>query len=329
MEQNGITEEKMKRITVIGAGMMASALCTPICDNGCGIKLVGTPLDDEIIEELKRSGRHITLGRTLPEGIGFYRFDELDDSFFDCDIIVSGVSSFGVEWFAETVVPRLKSGVPVLAVTKGLYNSGGSLIGFPEYYETKRGDVPFCAVGGPCTSYELADRAYSSVAFCGRDEKVLRGLAETFATDYYRVETTTDVRGLETAVALKNCYALGVTLTVGEYEIKAPGKPYYNPQAAAFTESAREMRRLVARAGGTAEALDFGIGDLYVTIYGGRTRKLGILLGSGKTFAEARSILNGVTLESVEIAKRIGAYLEASGEISEYPLLKRIFGLIK
>lgn len=309
--------------------MMASALCIPLSDNGCEIRLVGTPLDDGIIAGLKKDGRHITLDRTLPAGISYYTFKELSESFFDCDVIVCGVSSFGVDWFADNVIPRLRKGVPVLAVTKGLYDQGGELIGFPEYYETKRNDVPFCAIGGPCTSYELADRADSSVAFCGRDISVLSFCAEAFETDYYHVAVTADVRGLETAVALKNCYALGVTLAVGEYEKKTPGKPYYNPQAAAFTESAREMRRLVRRAGGTDESLDFGIGDLYVTIYGGRTRKLGILLGSGKTFAEAREILNGVTLESVEIAKRIGAYIEACGKIDDFPLLKRIYGYIK
>ena len=319
----------MKKITVIGAGMMASALCVPMRDNGCEVKLIGTPLDDAIIDGLKADGRHITLDRRLPDGIDFYRFSELDDGFFDCDIVVSGVSSFGVEWFAEAIIPYLKPGIPVLGVTKGLYETGRGLISFPEYYETKRSDVPFCAVGGPCTSYELADRANSSVAFCGRDKAVLDLCASALETPYYHVERSTDVRGIETAVALKNCYALGVTLAVGEYEVKAPGRMYYNPQAAMFTESVREMRRLVARIGGAAESLDFGIGDLYVTIYGGRTRKLGILLGSGKTFAEARAILNGVTLESVEIARRIGAYVEARGEIDDFPLLKRIYGMIK
>lgn len=319
----------MKKITIIGAGMMASALCIPLRDNHNEIKLVGTPLDDEIISGLKKDNRHVTLDRTLPSGISFYSFNELQDAFFDCDILVSGVSSFGVDWFADSIIPRLKSGVPVLAVTKGLYKYNGGLISFPEYYETKRSDVSFCAIGGPCTSYELADRANSSVAFCGRNVKVLDLCAEAFETDYYHVTRTTDVRGIETAVALKNCYALGVTLAVGEYEKKTPGKAYYNPQAAMFTESVNEMRRLLARSGGATESLDFGIGDLYVTIYGGRTRKLGILLGSGKTFSEAREILKGVTLESVEIAKRIGAYVEAGGEIDDFPLLKRIYGLIK
>ena len=49
----------MKRtITIIGSGMMGSALAFPAFENGNEVRLVGTPLDREIIEECKRSGKH-------------------------------------------------------------------------------------------------------------------------------------------------------------------------------------------------------------------------------------------------------------------------------
>ena len=48
----------------------------------------------------------------------------------------------------------------------------------------------------------------------------------------------------------------------------------------------------------------FGAGDLYVTIYGGRTRMIGTLLGRGMRFEEALAELHGVTLESLVIATR-------------------------
>ena len=35
------------------------------------------------------------------------------------------------------------------------------------------------------------------------------------ATDYYHISLTTDVVGIESAVALKNGYALGIALTIG------------------------------------------------------------------------------------------------------------------
>jgi glycerol-3-phosphate dehydrogenase (NAD(P)+) len=52
-----------------------------------------------------------------------------------------------------------------------------------------------------------------------------------------------------------------------------------------------------------------GAGDLYVTVFGGRTVLLGRLLGGGLPFEKAREQLEGVTLESVEITTRVARAL--------------------
>ena len=43
----------MARITVLGAGMMGSALCVPLLDHGNQVRLVGTHLDGEIVQNLQ------------------------------------------------------------------------------------------------------------------------------------------------------------------------------------------------------------------------------------------------------------------------------------
>ena len=45
----------MSVITIVGAGMMGSAMSIPAADNGHEVRLVGTPLDREIIARLKRT----------------------------------------------------------------------------------------------------------------------------------------------------------------------------------------------------------------------------------------------------------------------------------
>ena len=69
----------MATVTVLGAGMMGSALCVPIVDRGHEVRLVGTPLDGAIVESLKRDRVHPTLnkGHTMPEGITPYAVEEL------------------------------------------------------------------------------------------------------------------------------------------------------------------------------------------------------------------------------------------------------------
>ena len=62
----------MATITFIGAGQMASALTFPAFENGHEVRLVGTPLDRDIIDGLRRDNFHITLKRTLHNGIRYY-----------------------------------------------------------------------------------------------------------------------------------------------------------------------------------------------------------------------------------------------------------------
>ena len=48
----------MSVITIVVAGMMGSALAFPAVENGNEVRLVGTHLDREIIDECRASGKH-------------------------------------------------------------------------------------------------------------------------------------------------------------------------------------------------------------------------------------------------------------------------------
>jgi len=111
------------------------------------------------------------------------------------------------------------------------------------------------------------------------------------------------------------------------------GKLHYNSQAALFAQSVREMRRILALFGGMDENIVLGAGDLYVTIFGGRTRLIGTLLGRGLSFEKAMEELKGVTLESVVIAKRTAAAVRKkiaanAAKAGDFPLLLHIDDII-
>ena len=98
----------MKRITIIGAGMMGSAMSIPARDNGREVHLVGTPLDDAIIAHARETHTHLTMQRPLPEGVAFYRFDEVRTALAGADVVICGVSSFGVDWFLQEALPLIR-----------------------------------------------------------------------------------------------------------------------------------------------------------------------------------------------------------------------------
>ena len=252
-------------------------------------------------------------------------------------MIIGGVSSFGVDWFADKILPIIPESTPILTVTKGLMDTpDGKLLTYPDLWRAKADSLgkklSLNAVGGPCTSYELVAHDQTEVAFCGDDLDTLAKPKEIMQTEYYHISITTDVRGIESAVALKNGYALGIALTIGLNQ-KAFGidsELHFNSQAAVFGQAVEEMYKLLAFQDSlTLQNLKVGIGDLYVTVYGGRTRLIGILLGRGLNIDEAKAELNGVTLESLVVAERVARAIIKSAELgradlADFPLLLHI-----
>ena len=331
----------MAVITIVGSGMMGSALAFPARENGNEVRLVGTHLDRAIIDECQRTGKHPKFEISFPLGISYYQIEELECALDGADLVIGGVSSFGVEWFGDTVLPKIKDGTPVLTVTKGLMDTAdGRLITYPEIWKSKLERIgkvlPLNAIGGPCTSYELAAHDQTEVTFCGDDLRVLEKLKAAMETDYYHISITTDVVGTESAVALKNGYALGIALTIGLNE-KFFGNDtlHFNSQAAVFAEATKEMARLLEFQGAlNLNSLACGIGDLYVTVYGGRTRLIGILLGRGLSIEEAKAELQGMTLESLVVAERVARAIRlniANGTLDAdcFPLLLHIDEIIR
>ncbi len=327
----------MAVITIVGSGMMGSALAFPARENGHEVRLVGTHLDREIIDACKKTDRHPKFVKDFPKGLKYYQIEQLEEALDGADLVIGGVSSFGVEWFGDYVLPKIKDGTNVLTVTKGLMDMpDGSLLPYPYLWQEKIDKIGkklnLTAVGGPCTSYELVAHDQTEVAFCGRDIEVLKQVKSLMQTDYYHISVSTDIMGVESAVALKNGYALGIALTIGLNQ-KAFGldsELHFNSQAAVFGQAAKEMYALLKLQG--ADNMNnfwVGVGDLYVTVYGGRTRLVGILLGRGLNIDEARAELNGVTLESLVVAVRVARAMRIRAEkgevdLMDFPLLMHV-----
>ncbi|NLE44344.1 MAG: glycerol-3-phosphate dehydrogenase [Chloroflexi bacterium] len=335
----------MVDIAIVGSGLMGTATSWPLTDNGHRVRLVGTHLDGDIIRSCREKRYHPTLKRTIPEGVTPFFVDEIEEALDGVEIIVSGVNSLGVHWIGRKLGPYLRPGQMVIAVTKGLEAAeNGDLLILPDvvYSELPEGirdQVSLAAIGGPCIAGELAGRRQTCVFFGSRDGEAVERLAAAFCTSYYHVWTTTDLQGLEFCVALKNACTLGVGLAAGMLEraggVDNADAHMYNTAAALFAEGCTEIDRMVEIFGGT-RSFAYGLpgaGDLYVTAQGGRTVRLGRLLGLGHSFAEAREMMAGETLEAAEIVRVLGEAfpkLTARGVIQpdDFPLLRALANVV-
>ena len=100
----------MSTITILGSGLMGTAVAWPLADNGHEVRLVGTHLDAEIIRSCLNSGYHPRLRRQLPGRVTSFYVEDLPKALDGADLIVSGVNSLGVHWIGRTFGPAALAG---------------------------------------------------------------------------------------------------------------------------------------------------------------------------------------------------------------------------
>ncbi len=310
-------------VTILGAGVMGSAMVLPLHDRGMAVHLVGTHLDDGIIASVGRNNFHPKLNVTLPQGITAFSHDELNKALgHDTDLIVLGVSSAGVDWATAKLASAMKRSVPVLMITKGMAVRGDSLLALPDVVQQAleaRLDfrVPVAAIAGPCIAGELAVRRPTGTVIVSRDLALAADLCARLQTEYYHPRPSLDMMGAEICAAFKNFFAIAVGWAHGRMEVMdAVENKARNNNAAAilFDQAVREMIVLTRAFGGTAESVWGmpGVGDLYVTCQAGRNARLGNYLGRGMTYSDVKSgPMKDDTIEGAELGLAVAPAIHA------------------
>ena len=85
----------MSKIVIIGAGAMGSAFALPCLDNNHDINIVGTHLENDFIDVLKKNDNlHPGLKTKIPKEINIFKFEKFDELLqSNVDLIVLGISS--------------------------------------------------------------------------------------------------------------------------------------------------------------------------------------------------------------------------------------------
>ena len=312
----------MSVVTILGAGVMGSAMCLPARDRSHDVRLVGTHLDIAIIDSVRTSRRHPRLDVELPPGVSPFHHGELAQALgTDTELVILGVSSAGVNWAIERLCEALTGPLAVVMITKGMHASGTALTALPDFVQSeirrrKGFDLPVAAIGGPCIAGELAVRRHTGTVIAARDIELARSLCAMLETDYYHPRASADVTGVETCAAFKNFFAIAVGWAAGQLEkLPAADNRAFNHNAAAivFDQAVTEMMLLTRALGGQAESVWGmpGAGDLYVTCQAGRNSRLGNNLGRGLTYAQVKDgPMKGDTIEGAELGLAVAETLE-------------------
>jgi len=330
----------MKKIVIIGAGAMGSAFAVPCIENKNDVTIVGTHLENELIDNINSNNKiHPALKTQLSTEIKFEKFEKLQTILEqDLDIIVCGVSSVGVKWFVDQISKNYKNTISIVLLTKGLSILDSELSTLSDKIKNllkKEGHskVNISAIKGPCLAAGLANKMRTGTVIANNNIEESQSLKEIISTNYYSTEISEDITGVELSGAIKNIYSMLIGASEGLSNSEAPkeiqSKYFLNTAASLIHRSISEMVEFVSHYGGKPETVYglAGLGDLYVSAIGGRNSLMGKYLGEGYLYNEAKEkFMKNITVEGAQLALEIGPKILQDLNPKHFPLM---FSMLK
>ena len=306
----------MKKILVIGGGAMGSAFTVPCIENNNKV-VITEPYSRNFIKDLSSTNKfHSALKIKLSKKLQFKKFSKelLKEKF---DLIVIALSLSGIDFIGKEL-KSLKVKTPILVLTKGLkYEKKiNKILTISEQLKKNYKGLNISVLKGPCLAKELAKKSQTSVVIANRNLKVAKSIGKLISTKYYIAEYSKDIIGVEVCSAIKNIYSM----------IIGAGQSL-NSSSNLFQKSLIEMKFLIKYFKGKEETISglAGVGDLYVSAAGGRNSKMGIYLGKGFTFKEAKQkFMPKDTVEGEQLAREIGPFILKKLRSKKIPLMFRL-----
>lgn len=233
-----------------------------------------------------------------------HRFPKNVSATSDLEIVLNGaedlfvaVPSFAVGDVMAKAKPFLSSHIKTIAsITKGLDPQTLEPLvqqearALPTVLRSR-----ICTLGGPAIAKEMANGSPTGFVIAGPSRQTLARVKKLLETESVKCATSTDIRGVGLASALKNPYAIGLGICDG---LKLPT----NAKAMIMTVALEEMSDLIEASGGKPETVTglAGLGDLFVTGMSphGRNRTYGERLVGAKSKHPEK--LNLTTVEGID-----------------------------
>lgn len=298
------------RITIIGGGAWGTTLADMYAKNGLPVRLFVREHSIEVDIAEKRENTWYLPGVKLSENLEVT--SDPAKAAEDAEVFLWTVPTQFFRDALKRFLPHLPKKPLIVCANKGIELE--TLMTMSQVVEDTLGELKprFAMLSGPSFAFETAKGMPTAVALGCADKKTAGDLQETLSTPFFRVYTSTDVRGVELGGAVKNVIAIAAGV--------ADGLGFgSNARAALITRGLAEMARLGKAMGARAETFQglSGLGDLVLTCTGdlSRNRQVGLKLGKGMALmdilGDMKAVAEGVkTTESLHaLGKKLGVEL--------------------
>ena len=305
-------------ITMLGAGSFGTGMSKHLADLGHNI-LMWT-IDKEQSDSINKSGRNTFCFQDtiLPQTVKCTM--DIDEALNFSDRVIMAIPTQFEREVCQKVAATGKKNINMLNLAKGIDISTGYLL--HKVHEEESPENIYSALSGPSHAEEVLIGCPTAVALASFHEGEAESWQKILTGNNFRVYTSDDVIGLEVGGATKNIYAVAAGIS------KAM-KLGDNALAAIACRGLAEIMRFGKKLGAKPMTLSglAGVGDLMVTCYSMHSRnfRLGLAVGSGKTFDEAAKELGQVA----EGAYTVRAVIENSKKFDvEMPLAEGVYRIL-
>ena len=198
-------------------------------------------------QEAERSMRPVTANGPCTSYRRIYGDDGREKALRDSDFIIHAVPTQHSRKFLSSVKDIIDPKTPLLCLSKGL-EVGSSLMMSEVIPEALERDQPLCILSGPTFAVELMQGLPTGIVAASENEALARRVQSLYGSSCLRVNTSTDVVGVEMSGAMKNVLAIAAGIVEG-LELGN------NAMAALVAQGCAEIRWLAGKLGAKSETL--------------------------------------------------------------------------
>jgi glycerol-3-phosphate dehydrogenase (NAD(P)+) len=283
-------------VAVLGAGNMGTALAQQIASNGHSVR--AWSIEDDVLAEIRDSHRNTKYLKGIALDERIEAVPGIGDAIAGASLLIVSVPSQIVPKVAPDIATHATAGQIILNVAKGIYQGRRMSQVLTDALDDGSA-ATVGSMGGPAIAIEMASGVPTAVIVGISDAGASAIVQTVLQNESLKVQTTSDLIGLELCSSMKNVYAIALGM--------CDGLGYgTNTKAFLANIALEEMATICSGAGGLPETPYglAGIGDLLTTGFSqhSRNRTLGDKMGSGgdwEQFAEAN------TVEGIEACKAI------------------------
>lgn len=284
-----------KKVVVLGGGSFGTAMAVLLARNKSEMQVSLLVRDSSLCNCINTShvNRKYFPMHTLPRNV--IATTDAKEAFEGSEYCIHAVPVQYSADFLKAISNHVPPTLPFFSVSKGLELS--SLEMMSQVIPRALGNQwqPVAVISGPSFSIELMDELPTAMVVASKDRELARAAQQLLASRYLRINTSSDVVGVEIAGALKNVLAIAAGIVEG-MELGN------NCMAALVAQGCSEIRWLAEKMGAKAATLAglSGAGDIMLTCFVNlsRNRSVGVRLGSGEP-------LNDILLSMNQVAEGV------------------------